>query len=135
MRVGFDLDGTLDRFAVRDLALALLAAGHEVHIVSGCFLEAGDWQDETAKLEKLVRLGLAQVGPTFGKFKFSENLRIMILEAVSHIEFDRDYRLADLGLRKGAYLEKNGISLMFDDSELYCKLMPAYCGAQIARIV
>ena len=134
MKVGFDLDGTLDRPALRDLALSLLKAGHEVHIISGCFLEAGEWQDEQAKLEKLVRLGLAQAGPVKGKYKLPENLRVTILEAVSHIDFDRDYRLADLGLRKGAYVERNGIEVMFDDSELYCKLMPAYCGAVIAQV-
>jgi hypothetical protein len=134
MKVAFDLDGTLDKPALRNLALSLLSAGHEVHIVSGCFLEAGDWQDETAKLDKLVRLGLAQAGDGPGKYKLPEGLRISILEAVSHERFDRDYRLADLGLRKGAYIEKNGIEIMFDDSELYCKLMPAYCGAVIAQV-
>lgn len=134
MKIGFDLDGTLDKPALRDLALALLAAGHEVFIVSGCFVEAGEWQDETTKLDKLVRLGLAVSGGD-GKYKLPEGLRIHILEAVSHIDFDRDYRLTDLGLRKGAYIEKNGIELMFDDSELYCKLMPSMCGATIARVL
>lgn len=135
MKVGFDLDGTLDRLAMKDLALSLLSAGHEVFIVSGCFGEAGEWQDETAKLEKLVRLGLAKVGEVPGQYKLPDRLHIEVLQAVDHKEFSRDYRLADLGLRKGAYLEKNGIGLMFDDSELYCKLMPAYCGAQIVRVL
>jgi hypothetical protein len=135
MKLGFDLDGTLDKPALRDLALALLAAGHEVHVISGCFLEAGEWQDEQAKLEKLVRLGLAQKGETDGTFKLPERLHIEVLAAVDHEKFDRDYRLADLGLRKGAYLDRNGIELMFDDSELYCKLMPAYCGAKIVRVL
>lgn len=135
MKAGFDLDGTCDKPGVLALAKALLTAGHEVHIISGCFLEAGDWQDETAKLDKLVRLGLAQAGDGPGKYKLPEGLRIHILEAVSHEHFDRDYRLADLGLRKGAYIEKNGIEVMFDDSEVYCRLMPAMCGAQIVRVL
>jgi hypothetical protein len=135
VKIGFDLDGTLDRPALRDLALALLAAGHEVFIVSGCFVEAGEWQDEQAKLEKLVRLGLAKPGDAPGQFKLPDRLHVEVLNAVDHKQFDRDYRLVDLGLRKGSYIERNGIELMFDDSELYCKMMPSMCGAQIARVL
>jgi len=134
MKIGFDLDGTLDRKPVRDLAQALLSAGHEVYIISGCFLEAGEWQDEQAKLEKLVRFGLAISGDGPGKFKLADKLHVKVLVAVDHTLFDRDYRLADLGLRKGAYIAEQEIEIMFDDSEIYCKLMPAMCGAQIVHV-
>jgi HEAT repeat protein len=135
MKIAFDLDGTLDRPVLRDLALTLLQAGQEVHIISGLFLEAGDWQDEQAKCEKLVRLGLAQPGAAVGKYLLPENLHLTILEAVSHEKFDRAYRLADLGLRKGAYIEKHGIEIMFDDSEGYIEMMPKMCAAQMLRVI
>lgn len=132
MKIAFDLDGTLDRPAVRDLALALLKAGHEVHILSGCFTEAGKWQDSTAKMNKLVRLGLVGVGHGYIA---PACLKIMILPAVDHKQFDRAYRLVDLGLRKGAYCEEHGITLIFDDSEVYCETIPSMCGAQVVRVM
>ena len=137
MRVGFDLDGTLDRPAVRDLALALLKGGHQVYVITGCFLEAGPWQDEDAKFVKLARLGLikATLDDGYEGYDVPENLHVMVLPAVDHKEFDRDYRLADLGLRKGAYISQMGIEVMFDDSELYCKMMPSMCGAQIVQVL
>jgi hypothetical protein len=134
VKVGFDLDGTLDRPALRDLALSLAAAGHEVHIISGCFLEAGDWQDHFSKWKKLVRLGLASGGSGIG-YAPIPGVHVTILDAVDHEKFDRDYRLADLGLRKGAYIERNRIEVMFDDSELYCKVMPSMCGAQVVQVL
>lgn len=128
MKVGFDLDGTLDRPALCALAKALIAAGHEVHVISGCFTEAGDWQNFDAKRAKLVRLGLMTQG------QVGMNFRFVVLDAVSHEKFDREYRLVDLGLRKGAYCEANGIELMFDDSDTYVKMMPAMCGTQIVQV-
>ena len=122
MKIGFDLDGTLDRPAVAALCKALIAAGHEVHIISGCFDEAGQWQDVIAKQKKLYRLGIYP-------------LVCHVIHAVDHKQFDRDYRLVDLGLRKGAYISEQGIEIMFDDSELYCKTMPSMCGAQIVRVL
>jgi hypothetical protein len=106
------------------------------------FTEAGAWQDEVAKMEKLVRLGLAREeastqnenGGTVKHFKLPENLFVMILPAVDK-SFSLDYRLRDLGLRKGSYIEKNGIEIMFDDSEVYCNIMPAMCAASIARVL
>lgn len=133
MKVGFDLDGTLDRSAIRELALALLRDGHEVHVISGCFREAGDWQNQFAKYEKLARLGLITKDGIGMSIPY--NLRVVILDAVDHEKFPRDYRLVDLGLRKGAYIAEQGIELMFDDSELYCKTMPSMCGAQIVRVL
>lgn len=126
MKIGFDLDGTLDRPAVRDLALELLASRNEIHVISGSFTEAGDWQDPTAKREKLVRLGFDLSDP---------KLIVTVLDALPQEKFDREYRLVDLGLRKGAYIEKNGIEIMFDDSEVYCKTMPNMCGAQIVQVL
>jgi hypothetical protein len=134
MKIGFDLDGTLDRPGMAELAKVLLAGGHEVFVISGCFDEAGAWQDEGAKWAKLVRLGLAVETDLFPPYMAEPGLHLTVLHAVSHEKFDRDYRLADIGLRKGAFIAEQGIQVMFDDSEMYCKLMPAYCGATIAHV-
>lgn len=135
MRFGFDLDGTLDRPAVRALAHALRDYGHEIHIISGCFTEAGEWQDHQAKHKKLARLGFGTINEFPPSWCGLAGVHVHILDAVSHKEFDRDYRLVDLALRKGSLVEKLGIEMMFDDSELYCKHMPSMCGAQIVRVL
>lgn len=125
MIVGFDLDGTLDRPNVKALLLALVAAGHEVHIITGVFDEAGDWQSEEAKLAKLNRHGIPF---STGISNYSAALpRVHILHAAdpSH---GRDYRLADLGLRKGDLCERLGIELFIDDSATYCEMIPKMSG-------
>lgn len=126
MKVGFDLDGTLDRPALRDLALALLESGHEVHIITGVFPEAENWQDGPAKRAKLFRHRVPFYEwpnePREGA------ARLHILTAVPST-FDRDYRLADLGLRKGELCERLGIEMFFDDSDKYCEMIPKMAGA------
>lgn len=140
MKIGFDLDGTLDRAPVRALAKSLLADGHEIFVISGCFLEAGDWQNHDAKYVKLERMGFPvrysgslDGGP--GWDILNTRFHVAILDAVSHERFDRQYRLVDLGLRKGAYIAAHGIEMMFDDSALYCETMPSMCGAQVLRVL
>jgi hypothetical protein len=136
MRVAFDLDGTLDRPAIADLARVLLAGGHEVHIITGVFSEAGDWQGAATKRKKLRRIGIPfhedenMLGETIrviDQFP-QQGARLHILYAVDHEKYDRDYRLVDLGLRKGALCEQLGIDLVIDDSEMYCKYIPAMSG-------
>lgn len=134
MKVGFDLDGTLDRPAMLHLAMALLESGHEVYVISGYFGESVAWQGRASKIDKLCRMGLMKrtgigVAPVVGM------LVLEVLTAVSHEDFDRDYRLVDLAMRKGEYIERMGIELMFDDSELYCKMMPNMCGAQMVQVL
>ena len=126
MKIGFDLDGTLDKPALRDLALTLIDAGWEVHIITGVFPEAKDWQDAPAKRAKLKRLGIPFHERPF--IATEEKTAILhILDAVP-MNFPRDYRLADLGLRKGAYCELHGITLMLDDSVTYCEMIPKMSG-------
>lgn len=130
MNIGFDLDGTLDRPALRDLALSLIRAGHGVYIVTGVFAEAMEWQDAAAKRAKLERLGI----PFTEASEFStetpitgKSAQLVVLQAVAST-FSRDYRLADLGLRKGAYCERQGITLFFEDSETYAEMIPKMSG-------
>jgi hypothetical protein len=131
MKFAFDLDGTLDKPALASLANVLLKAGHEVHIFSGVFLEAGEWQSAASKFAKLKRLGI--------ETNFVENAKhypvgtygnYAILHCLNAVDpsFGRDYRLADLGLRKGALSDKLRIDVIFDDSEIYVKMIPAMNG-------
>jgi hypothetical protein len=135
MTVGFDLDGTLDKPALRNLCNALLKAGHEVHIITGIFREAGDWQSSGAKHDKLDALGIAHEvhdnigGESIVMLYGPEGPRAILhtLYAVKET-FPLDYRLRDLGLRKGALSQKLGLDLFFDDSETYMKMMPCMDG-------
>lgn len=125
MIIGFDLDGTLDIGPIRDLALSLLKAGWTVHIITGVFTEAGQWQDHDAKRSKLKQLGIP----------FTEDLgtppvgaaKLHILDAMPET-YDRAYRLADIGLRKGALCSKLAIDLFIDDSDTYCSMIPNMSG-------
>ena len=137
MKIGFDLDGVLDRPALRDLCLSLLQGQHEVHIITGIFPEAGEWQNMPAKREKMDRLRIPYTAPIMPdprggvmlhKHAFPGTVMLHVLDAVPPT-FDRDYRLADLGLRKGALCERLGIEMFFDDSEEYCKMIPKMSGA------
>ena len=125
MRVAFDLDGTLDKPALCDLAKLLINEGNEVHIITGIFDEAGEWQNELAKMQKLDRLGIEWERADEGSGGY--RARVHFLHAMEHT-FGRDYRLADLGLRKAEITQRFGISMIFDDSETYCKIMPAMNG-------
>lgn len=123
MKVAFDLDGTLDRPVLRDLCLALLEGGHEVHIITGTFTEAIGWQDAAAKREKLARLGIP-----FDAMHFGPGIATLhVLDAVPQT-YSREYRLIDLGLRKGELCERHGVQLVLDDSETYCEMIPKMAG-------
>lgn len=132
MRVGFDLDGTLDKPCLAALAVELMKAGHEVHVITGVFPEAKDWQDAQAKRRKLARIGVpykeTSDGLTLLYGEDGYHAQLHILYAVTST-YDRDYRLIDLGLRKGALCEELGIEMFFDDSERYCEMIPKMSGS------
>lgn len=135
MKIAFDLDGTLDRRALAELARILMLGGHEVHIITGVFLEAGDWQSPKEKFEKLRRWGISferttevcdnEVTEVFGDGPVWATLHVLYAVDPS---FGLDYRLRDLGLRKGALCEKLGIEILFDDSETYCTVAKCMAG-------
>lgn len=56
-RYGFDLDGTLDRPALRDLCNALYDAGHQTYVITGGFEDSGEWTEE-ARRQRLADLGV-----------------------------------------------------------------------------
>jgi hypothetical protein len=132
MKIGVDLDGTLDRPAILEVVKALLVAGIETHIITGVFPEAIGWQDAAAKRKKMERLGVPFIEQRGGRHVLVTPepgvVVLHILDAVPST-FDRDYRLADLGLRKGALCEELGIGLFIDDSSLYCEMVPKMSGA------
>lgn len=121
-KYGFDLDGTLDKPHLVTLANDLICAGHEVHIISGCFLDA-DWQNEEAKQKKLIRLGV-------------DHRAILHVIHALRVGEGRDlvYVLRDLGMRKGALVEELGIIAMFDDSQDYINDMKRNCGASLLKV-
>ncbi len=147
MKIGFDLDGVLDRPAMAALLKVLLEAGVEVHIITGIFDEAGEWQSEKSKRDKLARIGIPtgidtvtfvascrmsagmQAYDTFGTPVVVSSVQaakgaptVHFLHAVDP-SFGLDYRLRDLGLRKGELSDRLGLDLMIDDSQLYCDVM------------
>ncbi len=122
MTIGFDLDGTLDHPALASLAKSLINSGHDVHIITGCFLEAGDWQGHNAKADKLSSL---QIPFSFPEDVEEKTATLHILDAVDYKKFPTDYRLRDLGLRKGALCFELGIEIYIDNSEDFCKTIPS----------
>lgn len=136
IRIGFDLDGTLDKPALAVLARVLMQnPAVEVHIITGIFAEAGEWQSVAAKLRKLERLGISVKRPLGDSSlgcvtELHGNAPYAILHTLVAVapEMGLDYRLRDLGLRKAALTEELGISVFLDDSKTYCDIMPAMNG-------
>lgn len=125
IRIGFDLDGTLDKPALAVLARVLMNnPAVEVHIITGIFAEAGEWQSLEAKKRKLQRLGIAA---SLWPHAVPGTAQLHALTAVDQ-SFGLDYRLRDLGLRKAVLTEEHGISVFIDDSKTYCDIMPAMNG-------
>lgn len=132
MKFGFDLDGTLDKKELADLARVLLDAGHEVHVITGVFPDAGDWQSPDAKRAKVLRLGFSykeMIPPMNMTEQHGLHPRKVTLHILNaDITLGREDRLIGLGLQKGALCETLGIQVFLDDSELYCKMIPSMAG-------
>lgn len=133
MTFGFDLDGTLDSPAVAELARTLILAGVSVHIITGTFGESGDYQSAEAKERKLVRLRIPFVFPVTddsGRPLRTYTPGLATLHVLTAVDpsYGTEYRLRDLGLRKGSLCEELGIDLFVDDSELYCEMIPKMSG-------
>jgi len=119
MRYGFDLDGTLDRAKVLLLMKQLLALGNEIHVISGYFADAGDWQSHETKLEKLNSL--------LGTKELPPGVSLHTIYSYAS-EGDSQSRRVNIGLQKGIYCQQHGIEIMFDDSETYAQVMKAMAG-------
>jgi hypothetical protein len=93
---GFDLDETLDRPALAQLANDLHDAGHEVYVVTGGLSDEGEWT-MAARQEKLAALG------------------VRCTAVIRCIDPD----IARVGVLKGQECRRLGIAVMIDDSRLY----------------
>jgi len=119
MKIGFDLDGCLDRERVLWLAKELWHRGHEIHVISGIFTESGTWQSEDSKKAKVMKLWTALSG-------WPSMVTLHVINSSPGIP--REDRLVDIGLQKGALCQRLGIAMMFDDSDTYTKVMKAMAG-------
>ena len=111
MKFGFDLDGTLDHEEIRALAACVLAAGHEVHILTGC----PDFSKETwdKKVAKCERLGVVYT-------------ELHLCVGDTH---------EDIGHFKANVLRDKHIPIMIDDSPIYVKQIAHYSNSRILMVV
>lgn len=93
---GFDLDGTLTRPALAQLANDLYDAGHEVWVITGGLADSGEWTAE-ARRSRLTALGVRCTG---------------IIRCISP-----DVR--KIGVLKGEWCRELGAAVMLDDDRLY----------------
>ena len=93
---GFDLDGTLDRPALAQLANDLYDAGHEVYVITGGLADAGEWT-LAAREQRLAELGVRCTG---------------IVRCL-------DPDTGKIGALKGLECSRLGISVLLDDSIYY----------------
>lgn len=98
---GFDLDGTLDRPALAQLANDLYDAGHEVYVVTGGLSDEGEWS-AAAREQRLAALG------------------VRCTAIVRCIDPDT-WRI---GALKGEACARLGISVLVDDSCHYLEKVP-----------
>lgn len=92
----FDLDNTLERPEIAQLANDLYDAGHEVHVVTGGLADSGEWTMEARKAR------LAENGVRY------TSLRRCL---------DPDIR--NIGAIKGSVCHELGASVIFDDRADY----------------
>lgn len=92
-KYGFDLDGTLTRPELAQLANDLYDAGHEVYVVTGALADTGEWT-MSAREERLASLGI----------RYTEIVRAI------------DPDINQVGRRKGEACKERGISLLIDDA-------------------
>jgi hypothetical protein len=104
MNYGFDLDGTLTRPAVAALANALYAAGHGVYVITGGLAGIGDWTMERRK-QLLFDLGV----------RYTEIIRCLAPT------------FPEIALLKAQACEDYGISVMFDDMDVYLSAIQVQC--------
>jgi hypothetical protein len=105
VKIGFDLDGTLDRPELAKLANQYYSTGHEVHVITvnrlGMMHYTASRHD---KVKKLAKLGV----------KYTK----------LHLVGGETY--SECGIAKAEIITREGIVLMFDDSPTFVKMMMKY---------
>jgi hypothetical protein len=92
----FDLDGTLDRPGLVQLANDLYDAGHEVYVVTGGLADTGEWTMR-AREAKLAALGV----------RYTQIVRVI------------DPDIGQIGRLKGEACERLSATVLVDDAPSY----------------
>lgn len=102
MRLGFDLDGTLDHPELKDLCNLLYDAGAQIHIITvGALASAGYESTAQRKRDKLQALGVKY-----------HHLHLIVAATAE-----------EAGDEKAAICEYHSIKVMIDDSETFVNQM------------
>ena len=102
MKVGFDLDGTLDRPEIARLANMYYDAGIEVHVITVVQLgQTGYITTRKAKMDKLTLLGVRY----------------------TKLHLVRGQTYNECGIAKADVINAEGIVLMIDDAPSFVKMI------------
>ena len=105
MKIGFDLDGTLDRPVIAQMANMYFDAGFEVHVITVCQLaQAGYITSKADKIKKLEKLGVRY----------------------TKLHLVRGATYSECGVAKADVINKEGIVLMFDDAPTFVKMITKF---------
>ena len=108
---GFDLDGTLDKEPIRQLANFLFDHGEEVHVISG-FLPGGTYTAQ-GKRDKLQRLGIR----------------------CTELHLCAGETMEEMGYAKAQVLRRLDIRLMVDDDPTFVRQMKYYSTSDILLVL
>jgi uncharacterized HAD superfamily protein len=105
MKVAFDIDGTLDidPTAFQSLMSALVAAGHEVVVLTGCSSRHPSQGDLTAKQEYLTAMGMGHCWH-----------ELVVFGDPPHKP-------------KAKWVEKHNVDILVDNSRKNAKLSSKFC--------
>ncbi|HVA05513.1 MAG TPA: hypothetical protein VNG12_02110 [Acidimicrobiales bacterium] len=105
MVVGFDIDGTLDLdpSSMQSLMSALMAAGHQVVVLTGCSSKKPTKQDIAEKAQYLNSVGMGHAYD-----------RLVVFGDPPH-------------KKKAKWCKKHNVAILIDNSQENAKLASQYC--------
>ena len=113
MVYGFDLDGTLDRPQLANLANLLFDLGFQVHVITAHAIGvAGYYATREAKEKKMEKLGVNY----------------------TKLHLCSGHTYSEVGMDKARVIREEGIDIMFDDSTTFCNVMSELTEAVIMRV-
>lgn len=114
-KIGFDLDGTLDRPEIAALARVLFAAGVEIHIITAGYV--GETEETAAEMVARKEARLEFLGVPYSKL---------------HIVTGQSFEEA--GQEKAAIINYYELPIMFDDAPTFVKEMVEGTSAMILHL-
>lgn len=112
MKFGFDLDGTLDREEVAEMARALYNAGHEIHVLT-----------------------VGRLGPRYESTRELKELKLAHLKVpYSFLHLVEGDNFSEAGYAKAQIINREGIVTMIDDSSTMCHKMAEYTTAAVMHL-